>query len=59
MARARAKADLPHKDCVTCGRPFSWRRKWANCWDDVKYCSQRCRNHRVKEPTDAASPKSD
>ncbi|RFB01496.1 DUF2256 domain-containing protein [Parvularcula marina] len=37
------KADLPQKDCVTCGRPFSWRRKWAEDWDEVKYCSQRCR----------------
>ncbi|MFC3627759.1 DUF2256 domain-containing protein [Vogesella amnigena] len=22
---------------------MSWRRKWAQCWEQVKYCSQRCR----------------
>ncbi|MBR9904718.1 MAG: DUF2256 domain-containing protein, partial [Gammaproteobacteria bacterium] len=19
------------------------RRKWARCWDEVRYCSERCR----------------
>ncbi|NBC21254.1 MAG: DUF2256 domain-containing protein [Alphaproteobacteria bacterium] len=36
--RARAQ-----KTCPACGRPFSWRRKWARDWDAVVYCSQRCR----------------
>lgn len=31
------------KVCVTCGRPFEWRRKWARDWENVKYCSDRCR----------------
>ncbi|NEX16759.1 MAG: DUF2256 domain-containing protein [Halochromatium sp.] len=35
--------NLPQKICPVCGRPFSWRRKWAACWDQVKYCSERCR----------------
>ncbi|HIK45442.1 MAG TPA: DUF2256 domain-containing protein, partial [Leptolyngbyaceae cyanobacterium M65_K2018_010] len=26
--------------------PFAWRKKWAACWDDVKYCSDRCRRRR-------------
>ncbi|NIZ02067.1 DUF2256 domain-containing protein [Thalassospira lucentensis] len=39
------KADLPHKVCPVCNRPFSWRRKWHNCWDTVRYCSDRCRNN--------------
>ncbi|APE43082.1 DUF2256 domain-containing protein [Sulfitobacter alexandrii] len=43
MAKMRKKSDLPEKTCATCGRPFVWRRKWADCWDDVKYCSDRCR----------------
>jgi hypothetical protein len=38
-----AKGDLPHKVCPVCGRPFSWRRKWARDWDNVKFCSDRCR----------------
>ncbi|WP_354378396.1 DUF2256 domain-containing protein [Thalassospira sp. MBR-102] len=41
------KSALPHKTCLTCNRPFAWRRKWRNCWDDVKYCSARCRDHRA------------
>ncbi len=39
----RKKADLPTKVCVSCGRPFAWRKKWARVWDEVKYCSDRCR----------------
>ncbi|WP_308917389.1 DUF2256 domain-containing protein [Jannaschia sp. LMIT008] len=40
----RRKGDLPHKDCAACGRPFAWRRKWAKVWDEVRYCSDRCRS---------------
>lgn len=36
------KADLPQKICVACGRPFTWRKKWARDWQNVKYCSDRC-----------------
>ncbi|MDR9428135.1 MAG: DUF2256 domain-containing protein [Salibaculum sp.] len=43
MARMRRKSDLPQKTCASCGQPFSWRRKWAKDWDNVRYCSQRCR----------------
>jgi hypothetical protein len=39
----RKKSDLPHKDCATCGRPFFWRKKWARDWENVRYCSERCR----------------
>jgi len=40
------KENLPQKICITCQRPFSWRKKWAKCWDDVKYCSERCRTNK-------------
>ena len=46
--RATAKADLPQKDCVTCGRPFTWRKKWARDWAQVKYCSRRCAGARPR-----------
>ena len=46
MAKMQKKRDLPRKTCVTCGLPFAWRRKWALVWDEVKYCSQRCRGER-------------
>ncbi|WP_420478044.1 DUF2256 domain-containing protein [Brevundimonas sp. FT23028] len=43
LGRAPAKGDLPTKACAACGLPFSWRRKWARDWDQVKFCSDRCR----------------
>ena len=43
----------PSKPCAVCGRPFEWRRKWARSWDDVKYCSDACRRHKVTD-TDRA-----
>ena len=39
----RRKGDLPTKTCRHCGRPMAWRKKWAKVWDEVKYCSERCR----------------
>ncbi|WP_373504404.1 DUF2256 domain-containing protein [Aestuariivirga sp.] len=43
MARMRKKADLAAKPCTVCGKPFTWRKKWARDWDNVKVCSDRCR----------------
>ncbi|MEN9062306.1 MULTISPECIES: DUF2256 domain-containing protein [Ponticoccus] len=40
------KGDLPQKTCAICGRPFTWRKKWAKVWDEVRYCSDRCRRER-------------
>jgi hypothetical protein len=37
------KLSLPQKPCLACGRPMSWRKKWEKNWDEVKYCSARCR----------------
>jgi hypothetical protein len=42
----RKKSDLPQKTCVSCGLPFTWRKKWEKVWDEVKFCSDRCRAHR-------------
>ncbi|MFM8413492.1 MAG: DUF2256 domain-containing protein [Planctomycetota bacterium] len=39
----RRRGPKPTKICVACGRPFEWRRKWARCWEQVKFCSDRCR----------------
>ena len=36
-------AGLPEKVCARCGRRFSWRRKWQRNWEQVRYCSERCR----------------
>jgi len=40
------KPTLPEKPCAACGRPFTWRRKWARCWDEVRFCSDACRTGR-------------
>ena len=45
MARIK-KCDLPSKVCVVCFRPFVWRKKWKRVWDEVRYCSERCRRNR-------------
>ncbi|NMG01569.1 DUF2256 domain-containing protein [Azoarcus taiwanensis] len=42
------KSHLPHKLCASCGRSFAWRRKWARVWDEVRYCSERCRRDRSR-----------
>jgi len=42
----KKKADLPTKVCAACGRPFAWRKKWAKVWDEVRYCSDACREGR-------------
>ncbi|AXT27859.1 DUF2256 domain-containing protein [Ruegeria sp. AD91A] len=42
--KMRKKADLPQKNCPVCRRPFTWRKKWENVWDEVKYCSKKCRS---------------
>ena len=42
------KSTLPSKPCVTCGRDFAWRKKWARVWDEVKHCSDACRQRRVR-----------
>jgi len=43
MPRGVAKANLPEKICAACKRPFTWRKKWERCWDEVQTCSNRCK----------------
>ncbi|MDX2075106.1 MAG: DUF2256 domain-containing protein [bacterium] len=43
MNKKVKKENLPNKICATCNRPFTWRKKWERNWDDVKYCSDKCR----------------
>ncbi|WP_339863659.1 DUF2256 domain-containing protein [uncultured Algoriphagus sp.] len=42
------KSDLPAKNCLVCKRPFAWRKKWEKNWEEVKYCSERCRRNRAE-----------
>ncbi|MDC3146652.1 DUF2256 domain-containing protein [Alphaproteobacteria bacterium] len=36
------------KICLVCQRPFNWRKKWEKVWNDVKYCSEKCRRSKSK-----------
>ena len=39
---------LGEKTCQACGRTIQWRKKWAKNWDQVKWCSERCRRQKVR-----------
>ncbi len=28
---------------------MQWRKAWARTWDEVRYCSDACRRHRVSD----------
>lgn len=43
------KENLPFKICLHCNRPYSWRKKWKNNWDEVKYCSDKCRKNKNQQ----------
>lgn len=43
------KSSLPSKLCTVCGRPMTWRKAWAKNWAEVKFCSEKCRRHKVLE----------
>ena len=42
MPRGVLKENLPSKVCASCERPFTWRKKWERCWDEVTTCSKSC-----------------
>ena len=49
MPPMRRKSDLQQKICACCARPFAWRKKWEKVWDEVRYCSDRCRGDAKKK----------
>jgi hypothetical protein len=46
MTKMLQKKNLPSKICAACARPFTWRKKWARDWDQVRYCSKSCAKKR-------------
>ena len=40
------------KTCASCGRTMTWRASWASNWEEVRYCSDRCRRRKGR-PVDA------
>jgi hypothetical protein len=53
VSHYRGDVTPPPKTCASCGRTIEWRAAWAKNWDEVRYCSDRCRKRRVK-PVDVA-----
>ena len=45
--RGVKKSNLPKKICTVCGLEFIWRKKWEKNWNEVKYCSKKCRLKKV------------
>jgi hypothetical protein len=39
----------PSKTCAACGREITWRKKWERDWDQVRWCSEKCRSAKVSE----------
>ncbi|MET0329760.1 MAG: DUF2256 domain-containing protein [Luteimonas sp.] len=37
---------MPSRPCAMCGRTMTWRKAWEKTWDEVRYCSERCRRKR-------------
>ncbi|MGB1036588.1 MAG: DUF2256 domain-containing protein [Candidatus Puniceispirillales bacterium] len=48
---------MPSKICPVCGFDFVWRKKWEKVWDDVIYCSERCRRHNRSKQRPDNTPK--
>ncbi|MBM3919622.1 MAG: DUF2256 domain-containing protein [Sphingomonadales bacterium] len=48
MAKLPQKKRIEPKICIVCHRPFEWRKKWEKNWDEVKYCSDKCRMHKAR-----------
>lgn len=48
MPKGVKKENLPEKICPVCKKPFTWRKKWEKDWDEVKYCSERCKRAKSK-----------
>lgn len=44
--RIQSDMSLPTRVCQTCGRSFTWRKKWARDWEQVRYCSRSCQKHK-------------
>ena len=42
-------SNLPNKLCPVCNRDFTWRKKWIRVWNNVIYCSEKCRRNKSIE----------
>lgn len=35
------------KICNSCGRSFEKRKKWNDCWEEIRYCSKACQKNKI------------
>ncbi len=56
MPRRVKKQNLPQKTCAACGLPFTWRKKWERDWEQVRFCSDRCRRAGAARTAQPAGP---
>lgn len=49
MPKGTKKEHLPTKICPVCQRSFKWRKKWERDWENVIYCSQKCKKEKIKQ----------
>ena len=49
MPKGIKKQNLPTKMCPTCNRTFTWRKKWERDWENVKYCSEKCKKQKTTQ----------
>ncbi|MGY8772964.1 MAG: DUF2256 domain-containing protein [Gammaproteobacteria bacterium] len=47
MAEHR-KINLPKKICYYCKKQFAWRKKWERAWEEIKFCSLKCKSESKK-----------
>ncbi|MFM7259190.1 MAG: DUF2256 domain-containing protein [bacterium] len=55
MPKVERPAVPAPKTCISCARPFTWRKKWERDWDQVKYCSDACRRRGPSLGTEGAT----
>jgi hypothetical protein len=49
------KQNLPTKICLNCNKPFQYRKKWKEVWEEVKFCSTKCKNQAKTKPRNKLS----
>lgn len=46
---SKSKRNTETKTCAICGRSIEYRKKWTAYWDEIKYCSEKCRRNKNGE----------
>jgi hypothetical protein len=44
------------KVCQKCGRRIEYRKKWKKNWDQILYCSEKCRRSKNQKSYEPAQP---